>query len=280
MSDLTNSPIAGSWITPCDASSGALSLKDTLEFDTDGTFVRTVSGYFDLACTVAAFDAATTGTVQESDAFELPERGIVKNVNFTTNSYAIIPRSEESALFFNGQSTCGISNWEVGVEFDISSCSNRPGDDVSRRPTPYTDYSIYLVERGQLFYGNELSFMAENRPITLATRPSYVRPTGAIGDEFPQALKGFWMLPEANQYLELSDKGRISFYRQTEQGCFGFSFLTLFSNGGDRYQDPFIFYTYTISESGGNLLLSAGSDPQVFIYMPSDISVGQLNLCT
>ena len=147
MSDLTNSPIAGSWITLCDGSSGALSLKDTLEFNTDGTFARTVSGYFDLACTVAAFDTATTGTVQESNAYELPERGIVRNVNFITNSYSIIPRSEESALFFNGQSICGISNWEVGVKFDISSCSNRPGDDVSRRPTPYTDYSIYLVEK-------------------------------------------------------------------------------------------------------------------------------------
>lgn len=278
--DPANSPLVGSWITPCDGSSGALSLMDSLEFFTDGTFVRNASGYFDLACTAPAFDAATTGTVRESNAFELPDRGIVRNVDFITNTYAIIPRSEESVTFFNSQSTCGISDWEVGVTVDISSCSNRPGDDTSRRPTPYADYSIYLVERGQLFYGNEISFTPENRPITLATRPSYIRPTGAIGDEFPQALKGFWLLPESNQYLELADQGLINFYGQTEQGCFVSSFLTLFSNGGNQYQDPFKFYTYTISESDGNLLLSAGTDPQVFVYVPAEFPVDQLDQCT
>ena len=200
-------------------------------------------------------------------------------MDFVTNSYSIIPRSEQSVIFFNSQSTCGISNWEVGVSYDISSCSNRPGDDVSRRPTPYADYSIYLVERGQLFYGNEKSFTAENRPVTLSTRPSYIRPTGAIGDEFPQVLKGFWILPESNQYLELTDQGLITFYGQTNQGCFGSSFLTLFSNGGDQYQDPFRFFTYTIRESDGNLLLNAGTDPQVFTYMPAGISVDELDQC-
>ena len=278
-SDLTNSPIAGSWISPCDASSGALSFVDTIDYFANGTFKRTVFGYFDLACSDPGFDAVTTGNVQESNAFELPDRGLVRNLSLLTNAFIITPRSEAAVSFFNSQSSCGISDWEINVDYDISTCTNRPGDDTSRRPTPYTDYSIYLVERGQLFYGNELSFTAENRPTTLAPRPNYIRSTGAIGDEFPQILKGFWVLPESNQYVELTNQGLIRFYGLTNQGCYGFSFLTLFSEGGDRYLDPFRTFAYTISESNGNLLLSAGTDPQVFVYMPSDIPVEQLNLC-
>ncbi|MFK7856717.1 MAG: hypothetical protein AB8B79_21550 [Granulosicoccus sp.] len=279
-SDLSDNPITGRWISPCDSSSGALSFVSEIEYFADGTFTRTVAGYFDLACSVAGFDATTTGTVTVSNAFELPDRGLVRNLNQTTNAYSIIPRSAESTAFFNSQATCGISNWEVNVDYDISSCPNRPGDDASRRPTPYADFSIYLVERGQLFYGNEVSFTAENRPTSLATRPAFVSATGAVGDEFPDNLKGLWVLPESNEFLELSDQGLIRFYGQAEEGCFGFNFLTLFSTGGDSYIDPFRIFTYTISESDGNLSLTAGNNPQVFTYMPAAISANQLELCT
>ncbi|WP_157736152.1 hypothetical protein [Granulosicoccus antarcticus] len=278
-SDLANSPIVGSWITPCDSSSGSLSLTTAIEFLTNGKFTKTVSGYFDLTCSIAAFDTKTTGTVEESFSYVLPDRGTVSNINFVTKTYSIIPRSDDSVLFFNTQATCEISDWEVGVDYDISSCSNRPGDDVSRRPTPYADYSIYLVERGQLFYGNEISFTAENRPTTLSTRPAYIRSSGVVGDEFPLELKGLWIFPESDQYVELSGQGLIRFYGRTEQGCFGFNFLTLFSDGGGQYHDPFRIFTYIIGESEGNLLLSFGTNPEVFTYMPSTISVEQLDLC-
>jgi len=253
-----------------------------LEFFTDGTFTQTVSGFFDLACTQPGFDATTSGIVSESEAMELPDRGIVRNINFITEAYSIIPRSAESALFFNSQATCGINNWEVNVDFDISSCTNRPGDDTSRRPTPYADFSIYLVERGQLFFGNELSFTSENRPNTLAPRPAYIRPDGAIGDEFPPAFKRVWALPENTQYVEFLDQGLVRFYNLTADGCYGFNFLTLFAVDVNRYQDPFELFTYEIIAQNNMLEVTSffgDTEPQVFVYMPTDITIDQLVLC-
>lgn len=281
-SDLTDSPIAGRWTTPCNNSNGVTSSIEDIEFFTDGTFTRTISGYFDLGCSVAFFDGTTTGLVVESIGMELPDRGVIRNVDFVTNTYSFIPRSDEAVLFFNSQATCGITNWEVDVDYDLSSCTNRPGDELSRRPTPFTDFTIYLAERGLLYYGNTISFTAENRPNTLSTIPALVRTTGAIGDEFPQSLRGFWFLPEANQYVELLDRGLIRFYSQTQQGCFDISFVVpLFSLGDDRYQDPFRIFSYTIRELGGDLLITFGAaDSQAFTYIPSAVTVSELDLCT
>ncbi|MFK7996833.1 MAG: hypothetical protein AB8B87_22035 [Granulosicoccus sp.] len=281
-SDLSDSPILGRWMSPCDASSGALSFSRVLEFFEDGTFTQTVSGFFDLSCSQPGFDATTSGIVSESETMELPDRGIVRNINFITEAYSIIPRSADSVLFFNTQVTCGINNWEIGVDFDISSCTNRPGDDTSRRPTPYADFSIYLVERGQLFYGNELSFTSENRPNTLAPRPAYIRPDGAIGDEFPSSFKRVWVLPENTQYVEFLDQGLVRFYSLTADGCYGFNFLTLFSDGVNRYQDPFKVFTFEIVEQNNTLEVTnviSDADTQVLVYSPSDISIDQLALC-
>lgn len=278
-SDFSDSPLVGRWIRSCDPLIGTTSARGTLDYFPDGTFTRTSSGFFDPFCSVPGFDSTTTGTVQESDAFDLPDRGMVKNIDEITTAYTLIPRSEAAVIVFNSQATCGFSNWEVGVEFDISACTNRPGDPTSRQPTPYANYSIYLIERGQLYFGSEISFTAANRPNTLKTIPSFVSTTGAIGDEFPENLKGFWKLTDANQYLELGDQGLIRFYGQSNTGCFGFNFLTLFSLGGDRYQDPFKILTYTIFESDGNLLLTNEADAQELVYMPSDIPVDQLDLC-
>ena len=275
---LDDSDVRGRWVRPCDGSSGASSLTDTIEFFADGTFNRRGTAFFDLACFDIGFDIETSGSVAEGDSFEVAGRGIATPFDTTTMSYVVTPRSETAVLFFNSETTCGISDWAIGDSRDISDCPNRPGE-VNARPLPFSDFSIYLVDRGQLFFGTEQSLTAENRPMALATFPTYVRDTGAEGDEFPGQLLGLWELISAEGFVELSTQGLIRFYNITPDGCYVFNFLSLFSQGDDNYRDPFNFFFLTITLAEGNLNLAFTGNPQASVYQPAGITAQDLPVC-
>lgn len=276
--NLADSDLRGRWVRPCDGSSGASSLTDSVEFFADGTFIRRGTAFFDLNCADIGFDIETNGPVAETDRFDVPGRGIATAFETTTTSYVVTPRSETAVLFFNSETTCDISNWTINNRFDISDCPNRPGE-VMGRPLPFTDFSIYLVERGQLFFGTELSLTAENRPMALNFFPAYVRETGAEGDEFPSQLLGLWELTDAEGFLELSAQGLIRFYNLTVDGCYVFSFLSLFSEGNNNYRDPFNFFFLTITLVDGNLNLDANFANRLLVHRPAGFSAQDLPLC-
>lgn len=289
VANVTDSQVLGSWRGPCETLDGMTSTRVTNEFTADGRVEVTTTGFLDSGCALNSFDLIRSGTYLEHTQVPLPDGGVQVSLDQRFEQNRVRPTGSGSADSFNDIEACGIDDWEEGVEFDIGDCLNAPGSPFVGFEVPFETYTIASEDRGRLFFGNEVSFAAWNRPTALRTTVSLIRSSGAQGDDFPATFLGLWRDPNLlvegtaiDNYVLVGDEGQLTFLTQVPgTSCIGERNFSLFAtDGAGGYRDAFDRFSFLLASDGDVLGVTVVEFGQTTVYeRETDLVVDDLFLC-
>lgn len=140
--------IQGTWKKDClfNVEDNTYSIKQEV-FD-GGEFSSTLIISHDADCASPTYTSRSTGVIQFGQRIVLSSGITVKAIDSLSFQYFLTPLSDIAANTYNTAQYCEHSNWEVGVELEITSCfMPEPGEILEI-------FSIYKIEGEQLFVGD------------------------------------------------------------------------------------------------------------------------------
>ena len=269
--NVTDSQVTGTWRSACSAAGDGSSTRAINEFGTDGGIDVVTASFLDPNCVLISFELIRRGRYVEHTQVTGPDGTARVSLDQVFDANLVRPRGPGAADVFNDVRACGFDDWATDVATDIGDCVNDTGQPLVfiGIELPFEQYTVAREDRGRLFFGDEVSFTAWNRPTELATQVALIRASGADGDDFPAPLLGFWRDPArrfdgtevSSSYVSLGENGRITFLDLVpEAGCVGEVPFTLFeSDAPGSYRDAFEQLFFTLSGDGDVLEVGFGN---------------------
>jgi hypothetical protein len=122
-----------------------LSSKTTFELS-ELKFTKTDSYYSDLNCTTESFLVVATGTTA---VVNHPAAGEATQEDFTFQKVTAKSMGDLNVKWLNTEKLCGLTNWAVGQEQDVSANSA----ECVNQSASFTAQELVLVKDNQLFLG-------------------------------------------------------------------------------------------------------------------------------
>ena len=156
-----NAPeLAGDWKSACVANS-ALKLSHTqrdFNFNAIGDFDKTESFFKDDLCDESFVTYQVMGTYDEKG--ENPENADIQMINFTVNEANLTADTGGAVTILNGLKFCGISDWKMGEERNITS-QDCTGFKVNKGDVIFESYKLE-DNNSDLYLGQKFVFLAKD----------------------------------------------------------------------------------------------------------------------
>lgn len=159
--------LQGAWTSTC-RDAEKFGLTESSRLDVTGTTATQVTSVSSTGnCGTTSVVVTQTATVSAGEPV-----GQGRAVDITVTSVKVKPMNETGVGVLNLAAFCGVTDWQAGVERDVTATTGRS---PCFPRLPKTFFDIFAIEEGRLYFGKGDISSAATRPQTIDRTRSFSR---------------------------------------------------------------------------------------------------------